>query len=49
LFLISMQRNAGGDDKIQVRMITLDDYEGVIDIEGRTLATNVVQCFTVFS
>ena len=39
-FLLPMQRNAGEDDKIRVRMITLDDYEEVIDFEGRTLATN---------
>ena len=38
-----MQRNAGKDDKILVRMVSLDDYEEVIDFEGRTLATRVVQ------
>ena len=40
LFLLPMQRNTGYDDKILVRMISLDDYETVIDFEGRTLTTN---------
>jgi thioredoxin-related protein len=40
LFLLPMQRNTGYDDKILVRMISLDDDEEVIDFEGQTLTTN---------
>ena len=40
LFLLPMQRNAGYDDKILIRSISLDDDQTVIDFEGRSLATN---------
>ena len=40
LFLLPMQRNADYNDKILIRMISLDDYETVIDFEGRSLTTN---------
>lgn len=40
LFLLPMQRNTGYDDKILVRMISLDDDKNVIDFEGQTLTTN---------
>ncbi len=40
LFLLPMQRNTDYDDKILIRMISLDDYETVIDFEGQTLTTN---------
>ena len=40
LFLLPMQRNAGYNDKILIRMISLDDYETVLDFEGRSLTTN---------
>ena len=40
LFLLPMQRNADYGDKILVRMISLDDYQQVIDFEGRSLTTN---------
>jgi thioredoxin-related protein len=40
LFLLPMQRNAGYNDKILIRMISLDDYETVIDFAGQSLTTN---------
>jgi len=40
LFLLPMQRNAGYDDKILVRSISLDAFETVLDFEGRTVSTS---------
>ena len=40
LFLLPMQRNAGYDDKILIRSISLDAYETVVDFEGRTVSTS---------
>jgi thioredoxin-related protein len=40
LFLLPMQRNAAYGDKILVRSISLDAYETLIDLEGRTVSTS---------
>jgi len=40
LFLLPMQRNAGYDDKILVRSISLDAGQTVIGFDGRSVATN---------
>lgn len=40
LFLLPMQRNAGYDDKILVRSISLDAFETVVDFDGRTVSTS---------
>ena len=40
LFLLPMQRNAGYDDKILIRSISLDEDKSVIDFEGRSLTTD---------
>ena len=40
LFLLPMQRNASYDSKVLIRMISLSDFETVIDFEGKTLTTN---------
>lgn len=39
LFLLPMQRNADYDDKILVRSISLDEFNSVIDFDGRSIAT----------
>jgi thioredoxin-related protein len=38
LFLLPMQRNAYYDDRILVRSISLDEYNSVIDFDGRSIA-----------
>jgi len=40
LFLLPMRRNAGYDDKILIRSISLDEDKSVIDFEGRSLTTD---------
>jgi len=40
LFLLPMQRNADYDDKILLRSISLDDFNSVIDFDGRSIATS---------
>jgi thioredoxin-related protein len=40
LFLLPMQRNAYYDDKILLRSISLDEYNSVIDFDGRSIATS---------
>lgn len=40
LFLLPMQRNAHYDDKILIRSISLDDFETVVDFDGRTISTD---------
>ena len=40
LFLLPMQRNASYDSKVMIRMISLSDYETVIDFDGNSLTTN---------
>ena len=39
LFLLPMQRNAEYDDKILVRSVSLDNYETLVDLQGRNLLT----------
>lgn len=39
LFLLPMQRNAEYDDKILVRSVSLDNYETLVDLQGRSLST----------
>ncbi len=39
-FLLPMQRNAAYDDKILIRTISLDAYETVVDLEGRTVSAS---------
>jgi len=40
LFLLPMQRNAAYGDKILIRTISLDAFETVVDLEGRTVSTS---------
>ena len=40
LFLLPMQRNASYDSKVMIRMISLSDFDTVIDFEGNSLTTN---------
>jgi thioredoxin-related protein len=39
LFLLPMQRNAEYDDKILVRSVSMDNYETLVDLQGRKLST----------
>lgn len=40
LFLVPMQRNAGYNEKILIRTISLDSYETLVDFEGRLMSTS---------
>ena len=40
LFLLPMQRNASYDSKVLIRMISLSDFDTVIDFDGNALTTN---------
>jgi thioredoxin-related protein len=40
LFLLPMQRNAEYDDKILMRMVSLSDFDSLIDFDGRSVTTN---------
>ena len=40
LFLLPMQRNADYDEKILLRMVSLSDFDSLIDFDGRSVTTN---------
>jgi len=40
LFLLPMQRNTDYDDKVLLRSISLDEFNSVIDFDGRSIATS---------
>ncbi len=40
LFLVPMQRNADYDDKILIRMVSLDSYETLVDFNGLSMSTS---------
>lgn len=39
LFLLPMQRNPGYNDKVLIRTVSLDDYETLVDFDGRSVGT----------
>ena len=39
-FLLPMQRNAGYARKVLIRSVSLDDYETIIDFDGRSISTS---------
>lgn len=38
-FLLPMQRNAGYGKKVLIRSVSIDDYETIIDFDGRSIST----------
>lgn len=40
LFLLPMQRNAEYGEKILLRMVSLSDFDSLIDFDGRSITTN---------
>ncbi len=40
LFLVPMQRNAGYNDKVLIRTVSLDAYETLVDFQGRSMSTS---------
>ena len=39
LFLLPMQRNAEYDEKILIRMVSLDSFETLVDFDGQSVST----------